>query len=130
MKHIHLITTIAGVMIMMILLPGCGTDSAHRVAMLENAMQHVNQASSRIDTQIEDVNDLVTATRKAMADPNLQIEAAAQFALTLKKGEAQRWCCEGALRKRASPKEDSAFPNGRWIIQSKSCGVYEVSKNT
>ena len=38
MKHTHLITTIAGILIMMTLMTGCHTDSAQRIAMLEQAV--------------------------------------------------------------------------------------------
>ncbi|NQV35757.1 MAG: hypothetical protein HQ515_23895 [Phycisphaeraceae bacterium] len=45
-------------MIMMALLPGCGTDSAQRVAMLENAIQRGNQASADIDAKLEGLGPL------------------------------------------------------------------------
>ena len=43
------------IMFLMALLPGRGTDSAQRVAMLENAVQRGNQASADIDAKIEEL---------------------------------------------------------------------------
>jgi len=67
--------------------PGCGTDSAQRVALLEDAVGQINAASVQLDQRIADVNSVVSAAREVMADPNIPLEAAGKLAVQL--GDAQ-----------------------------------------
>ena len=79
---------LAALMCLVVLcVPGCGTDSAQRVALLEDAVGQINAASVQLDQRIADVNSVVSAAREVMADPNIPLEAAGKLAVQL--GDAQ-----------------------------------------
>jgi len=77
------ISTLIACLILMTLAAGCGTDSAQRVALLEQAVGQASVASASLDQKVEAIELIVTATREAMADPNLGLIAANEFSETL-----------------------------------------------
>jgi len=59
---ISTLSTLIASLILMTLATGClETTSTQRIAMYEQAVTQINQASAKIDARFQDVNDLVTA---------------------------------------------------------------------